>query len=373
MLLTEAAGKGLLHAARVPTASGTVVTDPEQLLFDGPWQFPVAAKAQVQAGGRGKAGGIIRCDDLDQLTEAFTTIMSATFAGERPTGILVEPWLMIDRELYLSVVVDPAADGFAVLYSPTGGIEIESAENVVRHVVGDARSFRGAELRTALTSVEPDESVREQVITFARSLLDVAVRFDATTVEVNPLAVASGRLTAVDAKVVVDDSAAFRQDTTSRHLTAAHAREDEIARLCRMKRLVFVPLGGSIGLISGGAGMTMRAMDAIAEAGGAAAGFLDISNNPTPDGVRAAAASLHSLDGVDRILVSIFGGGLDVGRLAKSFAQLIDDGEISLPVAFRLSGSGREAATAILAERGIQNHETLESAVAELRESAVVR
>ena len=160
---------------------------------------------------------------------------------------------------------------------------------------------------------------------------------------------------------------------TAEELAASHAREDEIAAACRVARLVFVPLGGSVGLISGGAGMTMRAMDAVDEAGGAAAGFLDISNNPTPAGITVALESLQQLEGVDRLLISIFGGGLDVGRIAKSLATLVDSGRVTLPIAFRLSGSGRDAATAHLSERGLTNHETLESAVAELLAKESVR
>ena len=373
MLLTEAVGKRLLRTAFVPTADGVVVASEDDLLELGPWQFPVAAKAQVAAGGRGKSGGVLACDDDEQLRAAIRKIMSSTFSGEKPSGVLVEPWLTIDRELYLSVVLDPSAAGYSVLYSPTGGVEIESAGNVVRYRFGHPSDFRGHRLRELLVTVESDEDVREHVISFARSLLEIATRYEATTVEINPLAYTSRRLVAVDAKVELDDSAEFRQSATAEELAASHAREDEIAAACRVARLVFVPLGGSVGLISGGAGMTMRAMDAVDEAGGAAAGFLDISNNPTPAGITVALESLQQLEGVDRLLISIFGGGLDVGRIAKSLATLVDSGRVTLPIAFRLSGSGRDAATAHLSERGLTNHETLESAVAELLAKESVR
>ncbi|MGM7697799.1 ATP-grasp domain-containing protein [Microbacterium sp. A84] len=372
MLLTEAAGKRLLRTAFVPTADGVVVQSEQDLTDSAPWPFPVAAKAQVAAGGRGKAGGIIACDDEAALRDAFTHIMGSTFSGEAPSGVLIEPWLTIERELYLSVVLDPSADGYTVLYSPTGGVEIESADTVVRYPFGDPADFRGHLLREAISGVESDESVREHVVSFARSLLDIATRFEATTVEINPLAYSNRRLIAVDAKVVLDDSAVFRQSVTAEQLAIAYSQEDEVAAACRAARLVFVPLGGSVGLVSGGAGMTMRAMDAVSEAGGSAAGFLDISSNPTPDGIAVAVESLQQLEGVDRILISIFGGGLDVGRIAKSLVGLLDSGRITLPVAFRLSGSGRDAATTALDQRGLTNHDTLESAVAELMTKEVV-
>lgn len=366
MLLTEAAGKRMLRTARISTAQGVVVTDEAELSAHGEWPFPVAAKAQVASGGRGKAGGVVSCANDAELRDAFRHIMSTEFSGEYPSGVLVEPWLTIDRELYLSVVVDPAASGYAVLYSPTGGVEIESAQNVVSFGFGHPEDFRGHKLRKLLTSVEEDEGVRERVIDFARTLVRLAQSAEATTVEVNPLAVCNGNLVAVDAKVVLDDSADYRNAETAAALAESHAKEDEVAAACRDARLVFVPLGGTVGLFSGGAGMTMRAMDAVAEAGGSAAGFLDISNNPTPAGIEVALESLQRLEGVDRVLISIFGGGLDVGRIAKTLGGLMDDGQITVPIAFRLAGSGSEQASALLAERGITNHATLEAAVEEL-------
>ena len=374
MLLTEAAGKRLLRAASVPLADGgALVTTADELDGHGPWTFPVAAKAQVRSGGRGKAGGVLRCDDHAQLRDAFAAIMASRFAGEKPTGVLVEPWLVIDRELYLCVVVDPSAHGYSVLYSPTGGIEIESGDPPVRYAFGHPVDYRGHELRQALAGVESDAFVRERVVAVARQLLQVAVEAEATTVEVNPLAIVDGRPLAVDAKVVLDDQAAFRHAFTADQLTQAHTEESEAAAACRRARLVFVALGGTVGLVSGGAGMTMRAMDAIADGGGAPAGFLDISNNPTPEGLEIALRSLQRLGGVDRLLISIFGGGLDVGRIARSLVQLVDDGVTTLPIAYRLAGSGADAATELLARHGFVNHTTLEAAVAELLPQGGVR
>lgn len=366
MLLTEAVGKHLLRTARISTALGVVVHEEAELNAHGEWTFPVAAKAQVASGGRGKAGGVVACADNDELAEAFRRIMATEFSGEYPSGILVEPWLTIDRELYLSVVVDPAVAGYAVLYSPTGGVDIESAERVVSYGFGHPEDFRGHELRKVIATVEEDEGVRERVVDLARNLVRLAQNAEATTVEVNPLAVCQGKLIAADAKVVLDDSAEYRNAHTAKALAESYEREDEVSAACRAARLVFVPLGGSVGLFSGGAGMTMRAMDAVSDAGGSAAGFLDISNNPTPDGVSVALESLQRLEGVDRILISIFGGGLDVGRIAKTLCKLIDDGQISVPIAFRLAGSGTESATEQLAARGLTNHSTLEAAVEEL-------
>jgi succinyl-CoA synthetase beta subunit len=366
MMLPEAEGKDMLRSKRIKTSEGRVVRDFDDLAQAWPAGFPVAAKAQVASGGRGKAGGVIRCESAGELRDAFQSIMRTEFAGELPSGVLVEPWLTIERELYLSVVVDGRAGGYSLLYSPTGGVDIESAEVLVEYPFGAPENFRGDALRAAIGTAESDEAVRERVIDLARRLVGVLVAYDCTTVEINPLAVTGKALVAVDAKVVLDDSAASRQSVTADALRRAHAHETGVDAACRGANLVFVPLGGSVGLISGGAGMTMRAMDAIAEAGGHAAGFLDISGNPTPHGLEVAIRSLASLPDVDCILFSIFGGGLDVGRIARSVMRILYDLNGIPRTAFRLSGMGRETADQILAEHGLVNHETLEAAVADL-------
>lgn len=373
MLLTEAVAKRVLRSSLIKTAEGVLIDDYAELAARKNWTFPLAAKAEVSAGGRGKSGGIIRCTNHTELKSAFEQIMGMTFSGEVPRGVLVEPWLEIEREIYLSVVVDPSAEGFAILYSPTGGVDVEDSENIVRYEFGCLENFRRYHLRKILSGVEDDEDLIQHLLSISNRLLQVALRFEATMVEINPLAVTAGSLTAVDAKIVLDETASFRNELTTQQIDVARAHEDETTAACRRARLVFIPMGGSVGLISGGAGMTMRAMDAVDEAGAEPAGFLDISNNPTPAGVRAAFEALQSLENVDRILVSIFGGGLDVGRLAKTIMDLWESKLIRLPVAFRLAGSGGDMATQLLGKYGFVNHQTLEVAVADVLGSEVAR
>lgn len=366
MLVTEAQGKALLRAAAVATPSSQELRSLDEVRacrID----LPVAVKAQVAAGGRGKAGGIRKANSAAELEEAFSAIMAMRFAGEAPASVLVETWLEIERELYLAVAIDSRVGGFNVLYSPRGGVDIEDGPSPISYPVGLARNFRAHVFRGLLEPVEPDAKVRERVISVARRLLDIALANECTTVEINPLVVAkSGALVAADAKIVLDEAAAFRRAATAAAIATAREKADRGIRLCEEANLMLVWLDGEIGLISGGAGMTMAAMDAIDGAGAQPACFLDVSGNPTPAGFGLAFDLLDRAPKVKGILVSMFGGGLHTDRVAKTLVELLGKRTSAKPVTMRLNGTRSDLATTILRDGGHQNHATLEAAVADI-------
>ena len=366
MLVTEAQGKALLRAAAVATPSSQELRSLDEVRacrID----LPVAVKAQVAAGGRGKAGGIRKANSAAELEEAFSAIMTMRFAGEAPASVLVETWLEIERELYLAVAIDSRVGGFNVLYSPRGGVDIEDGPSPISYPVGLARNFRAHVFRGLLEPVEPDAKVRERVISVARRLLDIALANECTTVEINPLVVAkSGALVAADAKIVLDEAAAFRRAATAAAIATAREKADRGIRLCEEANLMLVWLDGEIGLISGGAGMTMAAMDAIDGAGAQPACFLDVSGNPTPAGFGLAFDLLDRAPKVKGILVSMFGGGLHTDRVAKTLVELLGKRTSAKPVTMRLNGTRSDLATTILRDGAHQNHATLEAAVADI-------
>ena len=369
MLVTEAQGKALLRAAAVATPSSQELRSLDEVRacrID----LPVAVKAQVAAGGRGKVGGIRKASSAAELEEAFGAIMAMRFAGEAPSSVLVETWLEIERELYLAVAIDSRVGGFNVLYSPRGGVDIEDGPPPLSYPVGLARNFRAHVFRGLLEPVEPDPKVRERVISVARRLLDIALANECTTVEINPLVVAkSGALIAADAKIVLDEAAAFRKSATAAAIATAREKADRGIRLCEEANLMLVWLDGNIGLISGGAGMTMAAMDAIDGAGAQPACFLDVSGNPTPAGFGLAFDLLDRAPQVKGILVSMFGGGLHTDRVAKTLVELLGKRTSAKPVTLRLNGTRSDLATSILRDGGHQNHATLEAAVADIVQS----
>ncbi len=366
MLLTEARGKALLREARIPVPQSFEVSSREELTVR-PIAYPVAAKAQVSSGGRGKSGGVLKCEDASRLENAFCTIMSTEFGGERPKSILVESWLDIDRELYLAVVVDGRVGGMTVLYSPRGGVDIEQGPAPTAYAFGLPRNFQGHRLRRILETVEPDAKIREKVVGLARRLLQVAVDNECLTVEINPLVVRKdGSLVAADAKVVLDEAAAFRRSRTAEAIATEREEADEDIRRCTDGNLMLVWLEGRVGLVSGGAGMTMAAMDAIDAAGSSPACFLDVSGNPTPAGFDLAFDLLDRAPGVRGILVSMFGGGLHTDRVARTLVDVLARRTSGKPVALRLAGTRSDEATEILREAGYANHASLERAVADI-------
>jgi len=370
MLTLEHEGKRLLRSWGIETPQGVVVprdADAQQILASHAVAYPAAVKAQVSAGGRGKAGGVVKVENDTQAKEAVARLLATRYSGELPSAVLIEPWLEVERELYLSVTVDARAEGLAVLFAPRGGVEIEQGPPPARYAVGPAGRFRGYKLRQVLETVESSHEVRERVISLAQRLVHGAAAADCTTVEINPLArLADGRLVAVDAKVVRDDWASSRQSDIKAMLAEFTARQPQLLRDCIEMQHMYVELDGDVGLISGGAGMTMAAMDMIAEYGGRPACFLDASPGPTSTrGYRPAFALLDADPRIKVILVSVFGGGTQMQRVANAMRDLMRERTSKKPVVFRLDGTNVDQVPAILADINATNHGSLETAVKE--------
>jgi succinyl-CoA synthetase beta subunit len=365
--MLEHEGKRLLAHAGVAVPRGILVEASSANAPAGVTEFPVAVKAQVRSGGRGRQGGVKKANSTEELASAVKTIFATEFAGEKPEAVLIEPWLAIDREAYLSVAVDGRAEGYVVMYAPKGGIDIEDGPPPARYPVGAPWNFRIHEMRKVLQDVEPDYQWREKVIALAQRLVRMAAMHDCSTIEVNPLIrLADGALIAGDAKVARDEWAHFRNSEIHDMREAEKARSGELLRACLDMGHMYVRLDGDIGLISGGAGMTMGAMDMIAEQGGRPACFLDASPGPTSTrGYRPALAMLDADASVKVILVSVFGGGTQMQRVANSMKELMAERKSKKPIVFRLDLSNVDQVPGIFETFGAHNHARLEDAVAE--------
>jgi succinyl-CoA synthetase beta subunit len=363
-MMLEWEGKALLRHAGVAVPTGQVVQRASEVAaFDG----QVAVKAQVRSGGRGKSGGVLRAATPDAARQAVDELMALRFAGEAPEAALIEGWQAIARELYLSVVVDGGAAGYALLYAPRGGVDIESGPPPTRYDIGSARNFRAWHFRAAIEPVEADVAVRERVVTLGERLVRLAAARDCTTIEINPLAVLQdGALMALDAKVVRDDWAHFRQQDIAVMQEADKRRQPPLVQDCLDMQHMYVPLDGDVALISGGAGMTMGVMDMIKDRGGAPACFLDCSPGPASTrGYRPAFAMLDADPKVKVILVSVFGGGTHMDRVASAMRDILPTRTSRKPVVFRLDGTHVDQVDGILADVGARNHASLEAAVEE--------
>jgi len=369
MMMLEHEGKRLLASLGVAVPEGTLIESADALAtrLSHITAFPVAAKAQVRSGGRGKQGGVRKVESSEALANAVEALMKTEFGGEKPAAVLIEPWLAIERECYLSVALDGRAEGYVVMYSPAGGIDIEEGPPPARYPVGAPWNFRVHELRRILKEAEPDYQWREKVIALAQRLVRAAAMHDCSTIEINPLVkLADGALIAADAKVARDEWAHFRNAAIHGMREAEKERADPFVRASLAMGHMYVRLDGEIGLISGGAGMTMAAMDMIAEQGGRPACFLDASPGPTSTrGYRPALAMLDADPQVKVILVSVFGGGTQMQRVANSMKELMAERKSTKPIVFRLDGTNVDQVPGIFAEFGAHNHARLEDAVAE--------
>jgi succinyl-CoA synthetase beta subunit len=367
MMMLECDAKRLLASAGVNIPPGTVWRKGDSAQDVRVSTYPAAVKAQVRSGARGKHGGVQRVNDPAALAATAARLFETEFGGEKPEALLIEPWLAIERETYLSVAVDGRAEGYVVLYAPRGGVDIEESTPPVRYAVGAPWNFRVHGLREVLEAVEPDYQWREKVIALAQRLIRTAAAHDCTTVEINPLVkLADGAMIAADAKIALDEWAAFRNSRIYDECEAQKQRADPYLRACLDMQHMYVHLDGDIGVISGGAGMTMAAMDMIAEYGGRPACFLDCSPGPTSTrGYRPAFAMLDADPAVKVILVSVFGGGTQMQRVASSMQEVMAERTSGKPVVYRLDGTHVDQVAGIFAQFGAHNHARLEDAVAE--------
>lgn len=362
MRLRESVVKELLAAAGIAVPAGRVCDTVDEVR-DAAAEFgEVAVKSLVREWGRGKAGLVRRCADPDAAVAAFADLTAR--APDDPC--LVERWQSGVRELYLAELIDPELGGKAILFAPAGGVDLETARGVRRIPVPVATGATSFHARQVLATWRLPAGLRDDTTAVLRALDTVFTDNDGRLLEINPLGwSAETGFVALDAKLVVDDNALPRHpEFVALHRADRHADVSDELRITH--RLEYVELDGDVGLISGGAGMTMAAMDVIAERGGAARGFLDCSQNPTADGYRAALSALHEDPRTSSVLVNIVGGGTEVDGVATVLAQLLDEyraGPAAKPVVVRLEGTNAQRAHEILDEHGIAWQGELEDAV----------
>jgi len=336
--LCEYRGKELLREHGIPVPDGRVVASPEEAQAAAEeLGGEVVLKAQVPAGGRGKAGGVRFASSPEEAAEVAEELLGMSLRGYEVERLLVERKLSIKRELYACVTVDREAGKPIVMLSAEGGVEVEEVpEELIarRHVeplegfqpymgreLGVEAGLRGRELR------EVSEVLHRMYACFRAR--------DAVLVEVNPLAVAEEGIFAADAKLTIDDDAWFRQGME---------RDEEGQR--------YVELEGSIGCIVNGAGLAMATMDTLKRLGGEPANFLDIGGGAGAEAMRRAVAKVVGNPRVKVLLVNILGGITRCDEIAEGIVEAVEGVEV--PVVVRLMGTNEEEGRRILRSAGIE-------------------
>jgi len=362
----EFQAKELLQAHGVPVPRGRVARSPEEAeVIARELGVPVAVKAQIHAGGRGKAGGIRLAASPDEAQEAAAQILGRVLVthqtgpeGRLVRSVLVEEALRPTRELYLAVVIENALGMPVLMASDAGGVDIEevaatSPERIHRLPVDPAigfQPFMGRELGMAIGLTG---DLLKQGVQAMGGLYRLFMDKDCSLVEVNPLVVTDdGRLLAADAKVNFDDNALFRHPDVQA-LRDPHEEDPLEVQAQEMGINNYVRLSGNIGCVVNGAGLAMATMDAIKLAGGEPANFLDIGTVNNVERVVNSFRILTSDEQVRAILINIFGGMARVDVIAEGVVRAFREMDVRVPVVVRLAGTNVEAGERILAESGL--------------------
>jgi succinyl-CoA synthetase beta subunit len=352
MDLLEYQGKQLFAKHGVPVPEGRVAVTPQEARKAAEeLGFPVVVKAQVQIGGRGKAGGIKVANDADEAESHAAAIIGMDIRGLTVHEVWVEPASDIAAEYYAAVVFDRSARKVLLMLSAAGGMDIEQVaeEKIARVHVDPLVGFQDFHGRRLAFEAGIDADVVRPVGAMLGKLYDMFVETDAMLVEVNPLIVSSDRqVTALDAKVTVDDNALPRQPEIAemRDLSA----EDPQEQMAKERGVTYVKLDGEIGILGNGAGLVMSTLDVVAQAGGRPANFLDVGGGAEADEIVSALEVLLSDDKVKAVLFNIFGGITRCDEVANGILQALDQIEVRVPIVVRLDGTNDEEGRRILAQ-----------------------
>jgi len=368
MKIHEYQAKSIFRNAGIPVPDGKVAATPDGAVAVGAeLGLPVAVKAQVLVGGRGKAGGIKLAGTEAELRRAASDILEMRIKELPVRNVLIERTADIARELYLSVALDRAAREPLLLASGLGGVDIEEAARtcpgaIERVRIDPAFGLRAYTAWPALTRVLGGPELVGQAVAIATAVHKLFMELDCSLVEVNPLVVTSdGRLVALDAKILLDDNALFRHPDLAamRDPDADDPRETD----ANEHDLSFVALTGDIGCIVNGAGLAMATMDLVKHAGGQPANFLDVGGSSRPEKVLHAMRIILSDPDVKVILLNIFGGITRCDDIARGLIEARRTLGARVPVVARLTGTNEAEARELLASTELLSSDTMEGAV----------
>jgi succinyl-CoA synthetase beta subunit len=361
MNLHEYQSKRIFAEFGVPVPAGKVAaSEAEAAAAARELPGPVwVVKAQVHAGGRGKAGGVKLCRSTDEVGRAAAAMLGSrlvtkqTGADGLPIGqVYVESGSAIERELYLSLLLDREKSRVSFVASAAGGMDIEEVaahepERILRAAIDPAAGLQGYQCRRLAFGLGLAGTQLAEFERIARALYRLYLERDLALIEINPLIVTKdGRLVALDAKINVDANSLFRQPA----LVAMRDRsqEDPMERQAAEHELNYVALGGDIACMVNGAGLAMATMDLIKLQGGEPANFLDVGGTATADRVTAAFRLILSNARARAVLVNIFGGIVRCDVIAEGIIQAVQKVGVPVPVIVRLEGTNADKARKIL-------------------------
>ncbi len=366
MNLHEYQAKDLFRQYGLPVLNGAVITAADQIdkAIESIGSAACVVKAQVHAGGRGKAGGVRKVDTVEELTAAVNDLLGGTLTTHQtgPEGLpintlLLEPLTDIQTELYLSLLVDRSTKRITIMASAAGGMDIEAVaeetpEQIILQTIDPVTGYQGYVGRKVAFALGLEGKQIRQFDKLLGGLVRMFQEKDASLVEINPLIVTGeGDLLALDGKVNIDGNAIYRHADIE--AMNDESQSDALEVRAEKFELNYIRLDGNIGCMVNGAGLAMATMDLVKLHGGEPANFLDVGGGATAERVSEAFKIILSDDAVKSVFVNIFGGIVRCDLIAEGIITAVKEVGIKVPVIVRLEGTNVDLGKQHLADSGL--------------------
>lgn len=358
MKLYEHMAKEVLRNHGIPTPPGRLARTVEEAVNAARDIGPVAVKAQVLVGGRGKAGGIKLAETPEEAERVAGEILGMNLKGYIVESVYVEGKLDIERELYLAVTVDASAKKPLIIASASGGVNIEDVpeKDIVRVHVPIEWGLFPFMARDIARRLQLEGGHAKQFVDILQKLYTVFRKYDAELVEINPLVISGNDVIAADARLNVDDDAVYRHPDLP-----VTSEATELEERVRELGLAFVELDGDIAVMANGAGITMATLDVLNKYGGKPMNFLDAGGGADA-GPTAKALEILVSTNPKAVFINIFGGITRCDEVAKAIIQAKNSVGIHMPLVVRLVGTNQEQGVAMLAAEGIHAYSSMDEA-----------
>ncbi len=367
MNLHEYQSKKLFSDHGIPVLEGNIASSPDEAkssaekLKGDIW----VVKAQVHAGGRGKAGGVKIARSIAEVHEMASEMLGTNLITKQTdekglpvNQVYIESGTSIQSEYYLSLLVDRTKESWTYIASLEGGVDIEavaeeSPEKIINYTIDPLKGLELSSLKQMADRMGFTDDVHSQFVSITKKMFEIAKEKDANLIEVNPLILDDhNQLIALDAKISIESNALFRQEELLSFKD--NSQENELEVKASEHDLSYVSLDGNIACMVNGAGLAMATMDLIKLHGGEPANFLDVGGGATTDRVKMAIDIIMENPNVDAILINIFGGIVRCDVIAQGITEAVKSTAIDIPIVVRLQGTNVELGTRILEESGMK-------------------
>ena len=367
MKLFEYEAKNILAKYGIPTPQGELATNANQAReIAARLKPPLAIKSQVLIAGRGKAGGILFANSIQEAEEATEKLLKIQIKGIPVKSVWVEEKIQIKKELYFGITTDRFNQSYVAIASAVGGMEIEeiarkTPEKVQKILINSQQGLRPFQARQIARKMGYSGKQLQELGSILEKLYRIGIDYDAELIEMNPIVeTADGKFVAADARIIIDDNALFRHPEFKKRLIESELSPQETEAM--KNDLAYVRLDGNVGIIGNGAGLVMATLDVIKYYGGKPADFLDVGGGAPSEKIAMALKIVLSDPNVNALLINILGGITRCDEVARGILEAKEKVGVMKPMVIRLVGTNEEEGKQILTTAGIQVLESMEEA-----------